>query len=248
MFDEDLHITQVGGEGTVVRNAGDLTPEYSNAFSASIDYNKYYENFSLGLTIDGFHTDLTDVFILEELGNDTNGDLLLERRNGSGAVVTGITINPKVQYKDKLSLQLGVTLQRSSYDEPVQWSETAENDSKRFFRTPDEYGFYVLSWNATNSLRLNLSGVYTGSMIAQHYAGSIDEDILETTPSFFENNFKIDFTPKLEGKVGMTFNAGVQNFTNAYQRDFDLGINRDAGYIYGPGRPITYFLGMSINL
>ena len=248
VFDEDLHITQVGGEGTVVRNAGDLTPEYSNAFSASIDYNKYYENFSLGLTIDGFHTELTDVFILEELGNDTNGDLLLERRNGSGAVVTGITINPKVQYKDKLSLQLGVTLQRSSYDEPVQWSETAENDSKRFFRTPDEYGFYVLSWNATNSLRLNLSGVYTGSMIAQHYAGSIDEDILETTPSFFENNFKIDFSPKLEGKVGMTFNAGVQNFTNAYQRDFDLGINRDAAYIYGPGRPITYFLGMSINL
>ncbi|MGF1533262.1 MAG: TonB-dependent receptor domain-containing protein [Bernardetiaceae bacterium] len=248
VFDEDLHITQVGGEGTVVRNASNLTPEYSNAYSTSLDFNKYMGDWALGVTVDGFYTKLTDVFILEEQGIAGNGDLLLERRNGSGATVAGVTINPKVQYKDKLNLQFGITFQNSEYDEPVQWSETVENTSNRFFRTPDQYGFYVLSWNATKSLTLNLSGVYTGSMIAQHYAGFIEEDVLETTPSFLENNFKIDFTPKLNSKLGITFNAGIQNFTNAYQDDFDLGIDRDAGYIYGPGRPRTFFLGMNIQL
>lgn len=248
VFDEDLHITQVGGEGTVITNASNLNPEYSNAFSASLDYNKYMDDWSFGITVDGFHTKLTDVFILEEQGIAGNGDLLLERRNGSGATVTGITINPKVQYKDKLSLQFGLTLQNSEYDDAVQWSETVNNTSKRFFRTPDEYGFYVFSWNASSTLTLNLSGVFTGSMLAQHYAGYIEDDVLESTPSFFENNFKIDFTPKLKSNIGMTFSAGIQNFTDAYQDDFDLGVERDAGYIYGPGRPRTYFLGMAIEL
>ena len=160
----------------------------------------------------------------------------------------GLRFNPKVQYKDKLSLQLGFTFQNSVYDEAVQWSETVENTSKRFFRTPNQYGFYVLSWYATNNLTLNLSGVYTGSMIAEHYAGYIEEDVLETTPSFFENNFKIDFTPDLKSQLSLTFNAGIQNITNAYQQDFDLGTDRDAGYIYGPGRPRTYFVGISIKL
>ncbi len=247
VFDEDLHITQVGGEGTVITNANNLTPEYSNAFSTSLDFNKHKGDWLLGITLDGFYTQLTNVFILEEQGVEGNGDLLLERRNGSGATVAGITINPKVQYKNKLSLQFGITLQNSEYDDPVQWSETVANSSNRFFRTPDQYGFYVFSWDLLKSLTLNLSGVYTGSMIAQHYAGHIEEDVLETTPSFFENNFKIDFSPKLKSKLDIAFNAGIQNYTNAFQSDFDLGIDRDAGYVYGPGRPRTFFLGMSIQ-
>ena len=247
VFDEDLHITQVGGGGTVVTNNSNLTPEYSNAFSSSLDFNKYYKNWAIGLTIDGFYTQLTDVFILEELGNTTNGDLIVERRNGEGATVAGITINPKLQYKDKLSFQLGLTLQQSNYETPVQWSETVENTSNRFFRTPNNYGFYVMTWDATKNFTLNLSGVYTGSMIAQHYAGYIAEDVLETTPTFFENNVKVDYTFKVKADFNVILSGGIQNYTNAYQKDFDLGPDRDSAYIYGPGRPRTYFLGMSLK-
>lgn len=247
VFDEDLHITQVNGGGTVIRNSNNLTPEYSNAYSTSIDFNKYYKDWAIGLTIDGFYTQLTDVFILEELGNDPNGDLLLERRNGEGATVAGITINPKLQYKDKFNFQVGFTFQQSNYENPVQWSETVENTSTRFFRTPDTYGFYVLSWNATKNFTFNLSGVYTGSMIAQHYAGFIADDVLETTPSFFENNIKLEYNMNVKKDFNLVFSGGVQNYTNAYQKDFDLGSDRDSGYIYGPGRPRTYFLGMSLK-
>lgn len=248
VFDEDLHITQVGGEGTVVRNAMDLNPEYSDAFSTSLDYNKYFTNGSVGITLDAFHTRLTDVFVLEEIGNDSSGDLLLERRNGSGARVSGLTIHPKASYKDKLNMQFGITFQKSLYDEPVQWSETIENRNRRFFRTPDAYGFYVFTYAATKQVTLNFSGVYTGAMVAQHYAGYIAEDVLEFTPSFLENNFKIDYNFDLKGSVKCVLSGGVQNFTNAYQRDFDLGPERDSAYIYGPARPRTYFLGMRIML
>lgn len=247
VFDEDLHITQVGGGGTVVTNADNLTPEYSNAYSSSIDFNKYSEDWALGITIDGFHTQLTDVFILEELGNNSNGDLLLERRNSKGATVAGITINPKMQYKDKFSFQLGLTLQKSHYDTPVQWSETVHNNSKNFFRTPNNYGFYVLSWTAAKNFIIDLSGVYTGSMEAQHYAGYINDDVLETTPSFFENNFKLEYKFNLKEDISITLNTGIQNYTNAYQNDFDLGENRDSAYIYGPGRPRTYFFGFNLS-
>lgn len=37
------------------------------------------------------------------------------------------------------------TKSQSEYENPVQWSETIENTSKRFFRTPNNYGFYVMS-------------------------------------------------------------------------------------------------------
>jgi outer membrane receptor for ferrienterochelin and colicins len=247
VFDEDLHITQVGGGGTVVTNANKLTPEYSNAYSSSIDFNKYSKDWALGVTIDGFYTQLTNVFILEELGTNSNGDILIERRNGEGATVAGITINPKLQYKDKLSFQLGLTIQKSMYNNPVQWSETVYNDSKNFFKTPNNYGFYVLSWTAAKNFIIDLSGVYTGSMEAQHYAGYITEDVLETTPSFFENNFKLEFSFNLKEYINITLNTGIQNFTNAFQNDFDMGKNRDSAYIYGPGRPRTYFFGFNLN-
>ena len=247
VFDEDLHITQIGGGGSVVTNANNLTPEFSNAYSTSIDFNKYSENWAVGLTIDGFYTQLTDVFILEETGTNTDGDILLERRNGEGATVAGITINPKLQYKDKLSFQLGFTFQKSQYESPVQWSETVQNNSKNFFRTPNNYGFYVISWTAAKNFIVDFSGVYTGSMEAQHYAGYIPEDVLKTTKSFFENNFKLDYNFNIKEGIKIDLSAGVQNYTNAYQSDFDLGPNRDSAYIYGPGRPRTYFLGLNFN-
>ncbi len=32
-----------------------------------------------------------------------------------------------------------------------------------------------------------------------------------------------------------------------HQKDFDLGVNRDATYIYGPSRPRTIFVGLKIG-
>ena len=248
VFDEDLHISQVNSGGIIIKNKEDLQPEYSHAFSGSLDINKYLDDWSVGVTIDVFNTTLNNVFILEKKGLANNGDILLERRNGNAAYIAGITINPKIQYKKTISFQCGYTFQNSIYDIPVQWSNIVENNNSSFFRTPNHYGFYVISWNLNQLVSLNFSGVYTGSMIAQHYAGFINQDVLNETPSFFENNIKIDIDHQFNSSFDVTMNIGVQNFTNAFQKDFDIGIKRDAGYVYGPSRPRTYFLGLSIKM
>jgi outer membrane receptor for ferrienterochelin and colicins len=247
VFDEDLHITQVGGGGTVVTNANDLTAEFSNALSTSIDYNRYLNDFALGLTFDVFYNQLQNAFILEELGSDGSGNLLLERRNGEGAKVAGLNFHPKLIYKNKIHLELSFTFQNSQYDAPVQWSEKVQNQNRRFFRTPNAYGFYVLSWHIIPSFSLHLSGVYTGGMVIQHYQGYIEEDRLEKTSSFLENNFKLQFQIPNKNNYKISLSAGIQNYTNAFQSDFDKGVNRDSGYIYGPARPRTYFLGLNLH-
>ncbi len=245
VFDEDLHITQVGGGGTVVRNAVELTPEYSNAYSGSIDFNKYFHDFSLGLTIDAFSTRLTKVFVLEETGNHNNGDLLLERRNGEGAWVSGVTVNPKFVFKDLISFQGGITFQKSLYDKPVQWSETVKNTKREFFKTPEIYGFYVLTFNPTAKFSVNFSGVYTGKMSVQHYAGFITADKLEKTSNFFENNVKLSYNFEIKKDFTIELSGGIQNFGNSFQKDFDQGALRDSGYVYGPVRPRTFFMGLN---
>ncbi|MBK6640541.1 MAG: TonB-dependent receptor [Bacteroidetes bacterium] len=66
--------------------------------------------------------------------------------------------------------------------------------------------------------------------------------------NFLELNFKIEYTGiftarALQFKLG----AGIQNITNAFQQDFDSGPNRDSNYMYGPGRPRTYFLSLRLS-
>lgn len=48
--------------------------------------------------VEGFYTDLRNVFILEEIGRDNDNNLLMERRNGKGARVMGINLEAKAVY------------------------------------------------------------------------------------------------------------------------------------------------------
>ncbi|WP_262713540.1 TonB-dependent receptor [Pedobacter aquae] len=40
---------------------------------------------------------------------------------------------------------------------------------------------------------------------------------------------------------------GVQNIFNSFQKDFDTGPTRDSGYVYGPARPRTFYLGLKFK-
>jgi outer membrane receptor for ferrienterochelin and colicins len=84
-------------------------------------------------------------------------------------------------------------------------------------------------------------------MFAQHLAGFVGEDRLVKTKPFHEINLKTSYTFELKSEVQLQLNAGVQNVFNSYQNDFDSGVNRDAGFVYGPGRPRTFFVGVKIG-
>ena len=46
--------------------------------------------------------------------------------------------------------------------------------------------------------------------------------------------------------TGLEVFGGIKNIFNTYQNDFDSGKNRDSNYVYGPGMPRTFFIGLRI--
>lgn len=247
-FDEDLHIMAVGGEVMLIQLAEDLKTETSNSYSASLDY--YFNVFGLqtNFLVEGFYTHLNDVFVIEQIGTDAQGNMLMERRNGSGAKVYGINTELRTAFSRYLQMQAGFTFQKSLYTEAEQWAENETVEpTKYLMRTPDNYGYFTFTFNPIKTSAISLSGVYTGTMYVPHYAGYIDTDVLEKSPDFMELNFKIAQNFKLGTNMQLQLNAGVQNILNSYQTDFDKGTYRDSGYIYGPSRPRTFFFGIKIG-
>ncbi len=258
-YDEDLHITAVGGEGVLIQLADGLKPERSNSYSGSIDWVFNFGHWQANLLLEGFYTDLRDVFVLEMIGNDAQGNSIQERRNGSGARVYGANFDFKMAHGNDISLQLGFTAQRSRYKQYEYWSEMeGVAPTKNMWRTPDYYGYFTLAGSPFKNFDWSLSGVYTGRMWVPHYAPDfseipvdypysyITEDKLERTPDFFDFNVKLNYTVVLKEHLKMQFNAGVQNIFNQFQKDLDKGGYRDSGYFYGPTSPRTFFVGIKL--
>ncbi len=255
-YDEDLHVTAVGGEGVQITLADNLKEERSNSFSGSIDWTTQLGHWQTNILLEGFYTGLDNVFILEDIG-EYNGFAHKERRNGSGAQVYGANIEAKFAHGKDVSLQLGVTAQRSRYKKAEAWSEIitvvdGEEKSeplttKRMPRTPDLYGYFTLSTQAFKNFNASLSGTYTGEMIVPHYAGYIENDRMENTPGFFDLGIKFDYTFILRDHIKLQLNAGVQNILDSFQDDLDKGEFRDSGYFYGPTSPRTFFIGFKIS-
>lgn len=248
-FDEDLHVTAVNGEVSFIHNVEGLKPEYSHSLSLSADYTFKLGSSYLNLVADAFYTRLKDVFVLEEIGTDQQGNLLKERRNGSGATIKGVNLELQAQPLRWLELQGGFTIQRSKYKEPEQWSEDLEvAPTKRMMRTPDYYGFIAANTNITKQLLLSLTGNYTGRMYVPHFAGYIEQNELKHTKEFFDLGIRVAYDIKLGKELTMQINGGVKNLFNSFQNDFDKGMNRDAGYMYGPGLPRTFYLGVKFGI
>ncbi len=255
-YDEDLHVTAVGGEGVQITIADNLKEERSNSFSGSIDWTTMLGHWQTNLLVEGFYTGLDNVFVLEDIGENADGFMIKERRNGSGANVYGTNIEAKISHGNDISLQLGVTAQRSRYKKAEVWSEiinenngvesVTELTTKRMPRTPDFYGYFTLSGSPFKNFNIALSGTYTGKMIVPHYTGYIDNPRMENTPDFFDLGTKIDYTFILRDHIKLQLNCGVQNIFDSFQKDLDKGEFRDSGYFYGPTAPRTFFVGIKI--
>ncbi len=269
-FDEDLHILVVGGDRTRIRLAENLKEERSHTFTVSGDLYKSFGRVQTNLLVEGFYTILNDVFALRdyagsELGStirpiegkegvyDINdGARMYERYNGSGASVLGLNIEGKVAYMPWVEASAGVTLQRSKYKQPEQWSETAE-PTLNMFRSPNVYGYFTISAQPLKNFKIDLSGNYMGRMYMQHFAGGVlpdgsilDTDRIEHTKPFFDLGLKLSYDFKIWKSIGMQVNAGIRNICNSYQNDFDRGPSRDSGYIYGPSLPRSIFAGVKL--
>lgn len=249
-FDEDLHVGVVGGERLVTVLAKNLKEERSNSFSVSADLYHKFGNVQTNLLIEGFYTDLNNVFALRQLDQpDAQGNTVQERYNAYGAKVLGLNIEGKAMFTRWFSLQAGLTLQQSHYDEAIAWNdEVPEQKYKKMMRTPNTYGYFTASFTPVKRFTASVTGNYTGSMLVGHSAGSgVEEPVAVNTPKFMEVNMKLSYDFPIYKYLTLQVNGGIQNITNAYQKDFDKGWNRDSNYVYGPSLPRSYYVGVKIS-
>ena len=244
-FDEDLHIDNVGGTVSMIRLADDLSVEKSQSVSISADLYRNWGEWQGNFLVEGFFTDLDDVFALKEIGFE-DGILIKERHNESGARVFGGNLEGKIAYRNIFQLQLGLTAQNSKYKEARSWSDDVEA-TRNMFRTPDFHGYFTASYNPVKKLTLALSGTYTGSMLIEHHAGMIDRNMTVKTSPFWDMGFKAAYDFRIYNSFNLQLNAGIQNILNSFQRDFDSGADRDSGYMYGPTLPRCFYLGIKLN-
>ena len=249
IYEEDLHVGAVGGEVSLISLDENLKPEYSHSISGSIDMYKRFGKWDLNLTLEGFFTQLNDVFTLVENGHDAQGNLLLTRTNASGARVAGMNIEAKVGFGHLLTFQAGYTYNHSRYIEPLQWSENPNiAPQRRMFRTPDHYGYFLCNIEPVEHFHIVTNGKVTGNMLVQHFAGYVTEDEEVTTPTFFEWDIKLCYDIPLYKHYTLEINAGVKNILDQFQSDLDKGMDRDAGFIYGPATPRTFFAGINLKI
>jgi outer membrane receptor for ferrienterochelin and colicins len=242
-FDEDLHIETLGGVAQFIRIDRNLRSETSDSFTASFDLTKSNPVRPLSLLVEGFYTRLNNPFVLEFSGETTAGGtaFVSEKRNGSGAYTTGLNLEAMYAIGSRWQFQAGATLQQARYVRPEAVLEDPNTGdpilTSRILRTPDVYGYALVTAKVYKTHQLSLTSVLTGPMTVPNERTSE----LMRTPAFAEFNFKWAKEIKLARHSYLEVSAGVQNIFNSFQRDLEVGPGRDAGYVYGPIRPRTVF-------
>ncbi len=246
-YDEDLHVAAVGGNVSLITLDPDLKPEYSHSATLSADWYHQWGKWELNLTAEGFYTYLQDVFFLREDGIDPAGNILFTRTNAPGAWVGGLNVEGKLVYGQWFTFQIGYTFQQSRYTVAQQWS-AAVPAQKRMLHTPDNYGYMLLDVHPVKDFTISINGKATGSMLVPHLAGYIAQDEETLTPSFWDLGIRLAYDVHLYKHYCLEISCGVKNVLDQFQKDLDKGSYRDAGYIYGPSIPRTYFAGLALKL
>ena len=246
-YDEDLHVAAVGGNVSLITLDPNLKPEYSHSATLSADWYHQWGKWELNLTAEGFYTYLQDVFFLRKDGIDPAGNILFTRTNAQGAWVGGLNVEGKLVYGQWFTFQIGYTFQQSRYTIAQQWSEDVPAQ-KRMLHTPDNYGYVLLDVHPVKDFTISINGKATGSMLVPHLAGYIAQDEVTLTPSFWDLGIRLAYDVHLYKHYCLEISCGVKNVLNQFQKDLDKGPYRDAGYIYGPSIPRTYFAGLALKL
>jgi outer membrane receptor for ferrienterochelin and colicins len=244
IFDEDLHIEASGLRKVIHQNAPDLKQENSNSVMASLDYNRLFGRTGFGILVEGFYTRLENPFALEFGPPDEDGTVIYTRSNSDeAAFVQGLNIEFNMSPQQKLNLSAGFTIQSSRFEEEQDF------DEKRFFRTPNSYGFFTAETQFGRSWSFSANGNYTGKMLIPYFGPALDDPEageLRESKAFFDAGLKINYTIKFNVSQ-MSLYAGIKNIFNSYQSDFDYGIERDPGYVYGPAAPRTIYVGLKFG-
>ena len=244
IFDEDLHIEVSGSRKVIHKNDPNLKQENSQSLMLSFDLDIPMGNVQSWWLVEGFYTQLKNPFVNEYGVPDSLGTVVYTRKNAEdGAFVSGINIEWNLAPSPIFMLKSGFTWQMSMYDKPREFNE------RKFLRTPNTYGFLTVDYDFIKNFTFSLSGNYTGRMLVPYFGQTLpdpEKGELRTSNTFFDLGLRLSYDIKLNGTT-MQISTGVKNVFNSYQSDFDKGVYRDPGYIYGPGTPRTIYLGLKFS-
>jgi outer membrane receptor for ferrienterochelin and colicins len=243
VFDEDLHLSSVGGDVRLIRLSPDLREETSTNYMLGAEWKPEAGPGQALLEANLFSTRLEDLFHVQAADDPLTGPREFVKVNAGGARVSGVELNGGWGIGDRFVLQGGMVFQRARFDTPE-----PDFGSRTFFRTPARYGNVTLTWQGGRFGDWFAGLRYTGSMVAPHYAGYIAETRLERTPSFLTVDASVSRAIGERDGRRLVLTLGGRNLTNAYQRDLDQGPLRDADYIYGPRRPRSVSLTLRVEL
>jgi len=267
LFDEDLHVSNVGGDLQVVQRSPGLEEESSVTVTLGPEWKpggRWVVDANL------FYTRLSGTFFNElDAVQDDPG---LQRRtkvNAGGAMVAGGELNVAYRLADEWRVEAGWVEQRSRFDDAQLLlgdpGDPVDNPvmSRDFVRTPDRYGVIRMFWTP-GSWRLFAGGRVTGPMDVPHVvndlvrAGNPSEGSYPGQPRLLENRLErspwfvvMDVSVARDWKLGggrmVTGTVGCRNLTDSFQDDLDRGKYRDAAYVYGPRFPRTFFATVSVT-
>lgn len=242
VFDEDLHLSSVGGEARLIELSPDLKEERSTNLMLGAEWKPTLGPGQALVELNGFSTRLTDLFHVQQADRPSTPDLEFMKVNHRGARVYGVEFNLGWGIGDDFVLQGGVVEQRARFDEAE-----PEFGSRSFFRTPQRYGNLTVTWKPRHQADIFAGVRYTGPMLAPHYAGVIAKNRLERTAEYLTFDAGVSRAlGEWEGRT-VTLTVNGRNLTNAYQNDVDQGPLRDAAYVYGPRFPRSVGVGLRVE-
>lgn len=245
IFDEDLHIETSGARRVTHENDPGLEQENSHSITFSIDISQTIGRWQAQLLAEGFYTVLENPFTSEYGTPNEKGEVIYTRTNADdGAKVQGVNLELNASPGPRWIFQSGFTIQKSEYDSPQEFNET------RFFRTPNNYGYLSLSYSPAETFKASLTGNYTGKMLVPYFGNTLpnpEEGLLNEVDPFFDLGIRLSQDFELSNELSLQLYTGVKNLFDDYQDDFDYGVDRDPGYIYGPLSPRTIYFGVKVG-
>jgi len=251
-FDEDLHISNVGGELQSVTQDPSLKEESAVTFSIAPEW-QITDNWRLETNF--FYTQLRDTFVTNPADDAGTPDVTeFVKSNGGDSEIFGAEINlgyfatdwqvefswveQRLEYGDR-QLFLGDDTLTDPIDNPVFGS--------RYPRTPESLGLVKFTHKG-EWFDAFIAAKLTGPMDIPHVvtddSGNQVENRLERSPWFVNLDVGISKEFQVGSNDTLTVSLGCKNILNSFQDDGDQGAYRDAGYFYGPAFPRTVFAGM----
>ena len=244
VFDEDLHIAIVGGEGRIIENSPDLEEENSISVSGGLEHTRQIGDHGSGLFLstNGFYTVLNDAFG-EVFSGRSEGDWPVWTRINEGkAFVYGFEFQVGYSWRNRLTMRTGWTVQESRFDHEFDISadESEVIMTDQFLRTPNIYGYITSSYSIIpGTLDMDVNLDFTGPMAVLNESSNVFKP---ETDWFTTIDTRVTWT--VGGTSFLKLFVHGMNLTNSYQKDLDTGPERDSAYVYGPQRPRSFYMGV----